>query len=187
MNLLDEIKKCRLCEGDLPFSPNPVVVLNPKSPYLIVGQAPGIKVHQTLRPWNDASGERLRDWLKISPQDLYNPELFSIVPMGFCYPGKAKTGDLPPRKECSIRWMDSVLCELKSLTRIILVGSYSTHYFLGPGSLDAYIQEHARNDSLFVVLPHPSPRNNIWLKKNDWFEQEALHLIRKKLNFTERP
>lgn len=183
MKLIDEIRACRICEGSLPFAPNPVIVLNPTSPYLIIGQAPGLKVHETLKPWNDASGERLREWLQVASQDFYDEKFFSIVPMGFCYPGKATTGDLPPRKECSIRWMDTVLCEFKELKNIILVGSYSTHYFLGPGSLDHFIQEYAHNDSPFVVLPHPSPRNNIWLKKNEWFEKDSLAHIRKKLNF----
>lgn len=181
LTILDEIKLCRLCEGDLPFAPNPVLALNPDSPHLIIGQAPGIKVHETNRPWNDASGERLRHWLGIESHDFYDTNKFSIVPMGFCYPGKGKTGDLPPRKECAIRWMDSVLCEFKNLKRIILVGSYSTHHFLGPGSIDQFIKEHSINDSIFVVLPHPSPRNNIWLKKNEWFEEETIFHIRKKL------
>lgn len=182
-NLLEEIKMCRLCEGDLPFEPNPVLVFNPHSRYLIIGQAPGIKVHESNKPWNDASGDRLREWLGIKTNDFYNPDIFSIVPMGFCYPGKGKSGDLPPRKECAIRWMDSILCEFIHLERIILVGSYSTHHFLGQGSIDDYIREYARNESIFVALPHPSPRNNIWLKKNQWFEKESLPFIRKKINF----
>lgn len=181
MKLIEEIKACRLCQDVLPLAPNPVLAFNPHSPYLIVGQAPGIKVHQTHKPWNDASGERLRQWLRIPATDFYNENLFSIIPMGFCYPGRGRTGDLPPRKECAIRWMDTLLCELNNLERIILVGSYSTHYFLGDDSLTHYIKEHAHNHSLFVVLPHPSPRNNIWLKKNEWFENETLPAIRKKL------
>lgn len=181
MKLVDEIKQCRLCEAELPLGPNPVLVFNPSSPYLIIGQAPGLKVHQTNKPWNDASGERLREWLNISSEQFYDSNIFSIIPMGFCYPGRGKSGDLPPRKECAIRWMDTLLADFINLKQIILVGSYSTHYFLGGGSLTTYIKEYAKNDSIFVVLPHPSPRNNIWLKKNEWFEQEALASIRKKV------
>lgn len=181
MDLLSEIKSCRLCQGELPLGPKPILQFHRKSKILLVGQAPGIKAHTTGKPWNDASGIRLRDWLQIEEKDFYNPKKISIVPMGFCYPGKAPTGDLPPRKECSARWMDSILSHLKELEIMILVGNYSAQYFLGPGDLTSKIREHALNDSHFVVLPHPSPRNNIWLRKNEWFEAEHLKLIRNKL------
>ena len=182
MNLIDEIKACNLCSDVLPLAPKPVLRLNIHSPYLIVGQAPGLKVHETEIPWNDASGERLRHWLGLESKTFYDPEFFSIVPMGFCYPGRGKSGDLPPRKECSARWMDTVLCELKDLQKIILVGSYSSNYFLGEGDLTSKIREHAESESMFIVLPHPSPRNNIWLKKNEWFEEEIVPKIRQKLS-----
>lgn len=182
MSLLKEIKNCNFCEGVLPLAPRPILQFHRSAKILLVGQAPGIKAHDSGKPWNDASGERLRDWLTLTPEVFYNPKLISIVPMGFCYPGKGKTGDLPPRKECSSLWMDSILSHLKNLEVIILVGSYSSQYFLGDGDLSLKIREHAKNDSEFIVLPHPSPRNNIWLKKNDWFEKEALRNIRRKLS-----
>lgn len=181
MKLIEDIKACRLCEDSLPFAPNPVVVLNPLSPFLIIGQAPGIKVQNSNIPWDDASGERLRQWLAVSSSTFYDSKIFSIVPMGFCYPGRGASGDLPPRKECAIRWMDTVLSEFTQLQRIILVGNYSSQYFLGNGEMAEKIKEHSCNDSPFIVLPHPSPRNNIWLKKNEWFTAETLPLIRRKL------
>lgn len=184
MELIKEIKACRLCEDELPKAPHPVFVLNPKSPFLIVGQAPGLKVHETGIPWNDASGERLRHWLGIPASSFYNSSMFSIVPIGLCYPGRGKSGDLPPRKECSVLWMDTILCEFENLKKLILVGSYSSQYFLGAGEISVKIREHATNDSPFIVLPHPSPRNNIWLKRNEWFENESIPLIRKKLSLS---
>lgn len=181
MKLLDEIKSCQLCANELPLAPKPILQFHPKSEFLIIGQAPGIKAHESGIPWNDASGVRLRQWLNIHDQDFYNPRKFSIVPMGFCYPGKGKSGDLPPRKECSTRWMDTILCHLKNVKSIILVGNYSAAYFLGEGKLSDKIMEHSKIDSSFIVLPHPSPRNNIWLRKNEWFEYECLPSIRRKL------
>lgn len=181
MNLLNEIKGCSLCSDVLPYGARPVLQFAKDSPLLLVGQAPGLKVHETGRPWNDASGIRLREWLQINEDDFYSTKKLAIVPMGFCYPGRGRSGDNPPRPECSVRWMDIILSYLKNIRTTILVGSYSTEYFLGPGKLTDKIREHARNDSRFIVLPHPSPRNNIWLAKNQWFEKEDLILIRQKL------
>ncbi len=181
MKLLNEIKTCNLCSDVLPLGPRPVLQFSKDSPMLLVGQAPGLKVHETGRPWNDASGIRLREWLQMKEVDFYSTKKIAIVPMGFCYPGRGTTGDNPPRPECSVRWMDIILSYLKNIQVTILVGSYSTEYFLGPGKLTDKIREYARNDSPFIVLPHPSPRNNIWLAKNQWFETEDLICIREKL------
>ncbi len=181
MDLKKEISACDLCRNELPFAPRPILQFHSASELLLVGQAPGLRAHESGIPWNDASGIRLREWLCVSEKDFYNPKKISIVPMGFCYPGKNKSGDLPPRKECQIRWMDSILSELKLVKKIILVGNHATTYFLGPGKLASQIREHANNDSPFVVLPHPSPRNFIWLNQNPWFEKEALMRIRNKL------
>jgi uracil-DNA glycosylase len=181
MKLLTEIKSCNLCQEDLPCVAKPVLQFHRNSQVLITGQAPGLMAHNSGIPWNDASGVRLRSWLKIDEQVFYNTQKISIVPIGFCYPGRGKSGDLPPRKECSIRWLDSILCHLTNLKILILVGQYATNYYLGNGPLASKIRQHAINDSSFLVLPHPSPRNNIWLKKNSWFEEEYLELIRKKM------
>jgi uracil-DNA glycosylase len=182
--LLQEIQRCQICADGLPFLPRPILQFHTHARYLIVGQAPGIKAHESGIPWSDASGIRLREWLQIRDINFYNPKLFSILPMSFCYPGKGKSGDLPPRRECSIRWMDSLLTELTHLKRIILVGNYAANYFLGDSDLTTKIKDHARNSSPFIVLPHPSPRNNIWLAKNAWFEQVSLSHIRKKFSYS---
>ena len=182
MKLMKEIKSCNLCQDVLPFAPKPILQLHSDSALLLVGQAPGVKAHESGTPWNDASGERLRQWLQLAPESFYDSKLMSIVPMGFCYPGKGKSGDLPPRKECSVRWMDTIISHLGNLEVIILVGSYATEYFLGEGELSRKIKDHAVSETPFIVLPHPSPRNNIWLKKNAWFEEESLPKIRKKLS-----
>lgn len=184
MKLLTKIRSCNLCREELPLNPKPILQFSRSSKIMLIGQAPGILAHETNRPWNDASGIRLRTWLQISKQDFYQASNFAIVPMGFCYPGRGKSGDNPPRPECQVRWMDTILCHLKEVRLKILVGSYATEYFLGPGKLSEKIKEHATIDSPFVVLPHPSPRNNIWLAKNKWFEQDHLNLIRLKISRT---
>lgn len=181
MKLLKEIKNCNICADVLPLGPRPVLQFSKYSPVLLVGQAPGLKVHETGRPWNDASGVRLRQWLQMSEDEFYSTKNLAIVPMGFCYPGRGASGDNPPRPECSTRWMDIILSYLDQIQLTILVGSYSTEYFLGPGKLTDKIREYARNDLPYIVLPHPSPRNNIWLAKNQWFEKDDLLLIRQKL------
>ncbi len=181
MKLLDEIRACLICQGDLPLEPRPILQFTRQSKILIMGQAPGIKAHDTLRPWNDASGERLRLWLKMKQEFFYDANKTAIVPIGFCYPGRGKSGDLPPRPECRVRWMDTILCELKDLELTILVGAYATTYMLGAGDFNEQIQAHAQKGSPYIVLPHPSPRNNIWLAKNPWFEKETLPQIRRKL------
>lgn len=178
--LLREIKSCNLCHDVLPLEPKPILQFHRKARILLVGQAPGIKAHNNHKPWSDASGRKLREWLSVSDQDFYDPKKISIVPMGFCYPGRGESGDLPPRKECSARWMDSILSYMTELELIILIGNYSTKYFLGNGNLTDYIKEHSETDSRFIVFPHPSPRNNIWLKKNEWFELKSLEQIRQK-------
>ncbi len=179
--LLNEIKSCNLCREHLPFAPKPILQFHRSSELLLVGQAPGTKAHESGIPWNDPSGVRLRQWLQVSDETFYDPKKISIVPMGFCYPGPGTSGDLPPRPECSERWMQSILSHLTNVRTIILVGAYSSTYFLGAGDLRSKIRDHATNASRFVVLPHPSPRNNIWLKKNEWFERESLPRIRRKL------
>lgn len=182
MNLLKEINSCSLCADNLPLKPKPILQFNPKAKVLIVGQAPGIKAHESGIPWNDASGIRLREWLGLRSEDFYNPEFVAIIPMGFCYPGKGASGDLPPRMECSARWMDQLLSRLVNVQTIILVGQHSTVYFTGKGSMEKKIREYLEQQT-FIVLPHPSPRNNIWLAKNKWFESEALPKIKKRMAY----
>jgi uracil-DNA glycosylase len=128
--LLDEIRSCTLCCKNLPLGPRPIVSLHPQARILIIGQAPGIKVHESGLPWNDASGKELRGWLGVEPDEFYNEKIFAFMPMGFCYPGKGTSGDNPPRPECAPLWHDKVLASLKQIKLIILIGQYSQYYYL---------------------------------------------------------
>lgn len=179
--LLKEVRACTLCRGKLPLPPRPVLQFSTVSPVVLVGQAPGIRVHESGINWNDPSGKRLREWLDVTDEDFYNTRHFSIVPMGFCYPGTGKSGDLPPRPECAEKWMKTVLRHIRRKKLIILIGQYAQQYFLG-ASRQATLTDTVRHwqDYLprYFVLPHPSPRNNIWLRKNPWFEQEVIPALR---------
>jgi uracil-DNA glycosylase len=181
MTLIQEIRKCSLCLEDLPLEPKPILQFSKHSKILIVSQAPGRLAHESGIPWNDKSGERLRSWLAIESVDFYIKELFAIVPMGFCYPGKGVSGDLPPRKECRARWLDLIMSQFTELELIILIGQYAVEHFLGKGSLKNMIKEQSRGEDAIIVIPHPSPRNNIWLAKNDWFEISVLPSLREKI------
>jgi uracil-DNA glycosylase len=181
MKILKEIRACSLCNDVLPFSPRPIIQMSHQSQLLLVGQAPGIAAHESGKPWNDASGIRLREWLNLSEEYFYDPRHVAIVPMGFCYPGKGKSGDLPPRPECRARWMDTVLTELHEIKFTILIGSHAAKYFCDTKDFATLINEFSFNNSSMIVLPHPSPRNNIWLAKNQWFEKKCLPAIRKKV------
>lgn len=189
IKLLEEIRKCTHCQ-DLPLGPKPVLNFSNSSRVLIAGQAPGTKVHESGIPWNDASGVRLREWLGIDSDLFYNPKYFAIVPMGFCYPGKGKTGDLPPRKECSELWHKQILEALPNLELVIAIGKYAQDYYLNKPSKNLtenvkswdqfHFESHGKSIKT-IVLPHPSPRNNIWLKKNPWFEEEIIPKLKKEI------
>lgn len=179
--LLQEIKNCSICLPHLKNGVNPVMVASTKSRVAIIGQAPGSVVHQTGIPWNDKSGERLRYWLNVTKDDFYNADLFAILPMGFCYPGKGKTGDLPPRPECAPQWHQLVLSEMKNVEVIILIGTYAQNYYLKNDvkkTLTETVKNYKEYLPKFIPLPHPSPRNNIWLKKNPWFEESVVLVLR---------
>lgn len=180
--LLKEIKTCKLCVNNLPFDPKPILNFSKSARILIVGQAPGIKAHNTNKPWNDASGERLRTWLNVSSEIFYDEKVVGITPMGFCYPGKAKTGDLPPRPECSRKWMSLILEHLNKIELKIIIGSYAHNYFINSNqNLTQTIRIWDYKNSNLLPLPHPSPRNNIWLKKNAWFEKDILPLVQSRV------
>lgn len=175
--LIEEVRACKVCEPFLPLGANPIVQANPMSKIAIIGQAPGLKVHETGVPWNDASGNELRKWLNVTVDQFYNPELFALLPIGFCYPGKGKSGDLPPRKECAPLWHTSLLDEMKEIQLILLIGQYSQKYYL-KNKMNKNITENILNfnDYLpdYFPLPHPSPRNFIWMNKNPWFKENVL-------------
>ena len=175
--LKGNIKSCTLCKADLPFPPKPIFSFSSTSKILIVGQAPGTKVHESEIPWNDASGNRLREWMGVTKEEFYSTKYFSIVPMGFCYPGKGKSGDLPPRHECAETWMEPILEKLPKRQITLLIGQYAQAWFL-KSEKKATLTERVKNWKTYLpeyfVLPHPSPRNNIWLKKNPWFEKKLV-------------
>lgn len=174
MNIIDQIKQCDTCAKHLPFSPRPVLQYSAHAKIMLIGQAPGIKAHNANKPWDDASGKRLRNWLGISETQFYNKDILSIVPMGFCYPGKAKSGDLPPRPECAPKW-HSLLIHQETTQLILLIGKYAQDYYLKDNkTLTNRLLNWQEYSTKFLLFPHPSPRNNIWLKKHSWFEKEVL-------------
>ena len=184
-SVIKEVRRCTLCASYLPLPPRPVVQLHPNARILIAGQAPGRKVHDSGIPFNDASGQRLRDWMGIDSELFYNPEKIAILPMGFCYPGSGKSGDLPPRPECAAHWRRRLLELLPNIQLTLLIGQYAQNWHLR-GSRKTSLTETVKAwreywpDSL--PLPHPSPRNNRWLKKNPWFETDVLPALRSKIN-----
>lgn len=175
--LLSDIADCTVCSGSLPFGPRPVVAASSTSKILVIGQAPGTKVHASGIPWDDASGNRLREWMDIDKELFYDSSKVAIVPMGFCYPGRGKSGDLPPRPECAPLWHDLLLNSMPEIELTLLIGTYAQQYYL-KGRTYKTLTETVRNFDEFLPqyfpLPHPSPRNNIWLKKNSWFENDLL-------------
>lgn len=180
--LLNDVRSCRRCEADLPFGPRPVLQYNPQASLLIVGQAPGRRVHESGRPFDDPSGERLRQWLGIDKADFYDAEHVAIVPMGFCYPGTGKSGDLPPRKECLV-WREPLMAGLGNVQLTIVLGQYAQRYHFPEhkGSLTSLVRQADVKGSDVVPLPHPSPRNNRWLKQQPWFELEFIPLLQEKV------
>ena len=180
--LLTRIRACRLCEAHLPLGPNPVLRAQASARLLIVGQAPGIKVHESGVPWNDASGIRLRHWLGLDREQFYDGRRIAIVPMGFCYPGKGTAGDLPPRPECAPTWHPQLLPLLPSIRLTLLIGHYAQAGFLGAArgrTLTDTVREHARHQPRYFPLPHPSPRNQLWVASNPWFDAEVVPALRR--------
>ncbi|MFT7686626.1 MAG: uracil-DNA glycosylase [Candidatus Azotimanducaceae bacterium] len=182
--LHDEILACKICEPHLEAGVNPVVQINPNAKILIAGQAPGRRVHETNIPFNDPSGDRLRDWMGMDKTDFYNSESVAILPMGFCFPGSSKSGDLPPRKECAAQWRQTVLDQLPNIRLTILIGNYAMKWHLGGAmgkNLTETVQNWRRYPEGVFPLPHPSPRNFGWFKKNPWFDEEVLPELRDRI------
>lgn len=184
-DLLVDIRACRICAAHLPLGPRPVLTAARGARLLIAGQAPGRKVHSSGVPWDDASGVRLRDWLGIDSETFYDPTRVAIVPIGFCYPGKAGSGDAPPRPECRATWHPRLLPLLPEIRLKVLIGQYAQAYFLGqsrPGNLTATMRQWRDFLPRYLPLPHPSPRNVAWFKANPWFEGEVLPELREQVH-----
>ncbi len=182
--LLTQIRNCRECESILPNEPRPILAASPKAKLLIVGQAPGIRAHESRQPWNDPSGVRLREWLGISEAEFYDPQQVALVPMGFCYPGTGEHGDLPPPKICSELWHHKLEAGLTKVELTLLIGNYALKDRLGDrceGTLTETVRNWRNFTPDILPLPHPSPRNNRWLKKNPWFEDEVLPYLRRRM------
>jgi len=182
--LLKEIKSCTICAEHLVDGVRPVMTAAKESRIIIIGQAPGRKVHESGTPWADASGKRLREWLGVSKESFYDPKTFAIFPMGFCYPGKGKSGDLPPRKECAPQWHPTLLGLLPNVKMVLLVGSYAQKYYLRNAmkkNLTETVRSYNEYLPTYFPLVHPSPLNGRWLRKNDWYENEVLPILKKKV------
>jgi len=182
--LLTEVRACRVCEQRLPLGPRPILNAHVDARILIAGQAPGTKVHETGIPWNDPSGNRLREWMAIDRDTFYNARRIAIIPMGYCYPGRGASGDLPPRRECAELWLDRLLAELPNIELTLLIGQYAQAHYLGPEGRSGVAETVKQWQSYlpkFLPLPHPSPRNIAWFRRHPWFEVEVVPALRKRL------
>jgi uracil-DNA glycosylase len=183
-SLLNEVRACTTCAAHLPHGVRPVLQIHPQARVLIAGQAPGRKVHESGVPFDDASGERLREWMGVTRDVFYDAKQVAILPMGFCFPGTGKSGDLAPRPECAPAWRDQLLGHLRHLEVTLVVGQYAQGYHLSgkPSSLTETVRAWQTYWPKVIPLPHPSPRNNIWLSRNPWFEKELLPVLRQRVS-----
>jgi uracil-DNA glycosylase len=180
---LDELvvraRACRVCAQHLPLGPRPVLQVHGSARILVIGQAPGAKVHASGVPWSDRSGERLRAWMGLDESVFYDATRLAIVPVGLCYPGRAASGDRPPRRECAPLWLDPLRARLPDVALTLLVGRHAqAHVLRGTSSLGAVMRDWRRHAPSIIPLPHPSPRNIAWFQQNPWFEHELLPVLR---------
>jgi len=178
--LIEEIRACTVCAASLAAGPRPVVQFSPTSRLVIIGQAPGSRVHESGVPWQDDSGDRLRDWAGLGPAEFYNPAAVALVPMGFCYPGKGNGGDLPPRPECAPLWHERVLTLLPADRLTLLVGTYAQASYLPARpklSMTEAVSRHRAGVGSLAALPHPAWRSRLWMQKHSWFEAEVLPVL----------
>lgn len=183
-DLKRKISECKVCKSNLPLEPRPIITAHPKSKVVIIGQAPGLVVHNTGIPWDDKSGANLRNWLGVGDDIFYDEEKIALIPMGFCYPGRGKSGDIPPRKECAPLWHQDLLNHLTDIRLIILIGKYAQDYYLkglAKRNLTETVMHFEEYLPKYFVLPHPSPRNNIWQAKNPWFAEEVLPALKSEM------
>ena len=183
--LLSEIRSCEVCKAYLPLGPRPIVAAHSDAKIIIIGQAPGTKVHETGVPWDDPSGKQLRKWLGVSDEVFYDETKIALVPIGFCYPGKGKGGDLAPRTECAPLWHQQLWDNMPNLELIILIGTYAQNYYL-KGEMEKNLTETVKAYQKYLPkyfpLPHPSPRNRFWLAKNPWFGREVVINLQERIS-----
>jgi len=183
-SLLTAVRGCRACEAHLPLGPRPVLSAGETARILVVGQAPGARVHTSGIPWDDPSGDRLRAWMSVGTDVFYDPSRVAIIPMGYCYPGRGKAGDLPPRSECASLWLGQLLAHLTRIELTLLIGRYAQRHFLGNRrrpSLVETVRDWQDYAPEYLPLPHPSPRNQPWFKRHPWFEQQLLPVLRERV------
>lgn len=179
--LLTAVRGCRLCADKLPLGPRPVLRASASARILVVGQAPGLRVHQTGIPWNDASGERLRNWMGVDNDVFYDESRIAIIPMGYCYPGRGKSGDLPPRRECAASWLDLLLARMPRIELTLLIGVHAQRHFLATkrkSGMTETVRAWREFGPDYIPLPHPSPRNTAWFQQHAWFDAEVLPSLR---------
>lgn len=182
--LLSEIRACEVCKAHLLLGPRPIVAAHSSAKIIIIGQAPGTKVHEMGIPWDDPSGRQLRKWLGVSDEVFYDESKIALVPMGFCYPGKGKGGDLPPRAECAPLWHHQLWDAMPDLELIILIGTYAQNFYLKgemKKNLTETVKAYQKYLPKYFPLPHPSPRNRFWLTKNPWFDIEVVKELQNKV------
>lgn len=181
--LLAEVRACRVCALQLPLGPLPLLRASATARLLIAGQAPGRRAHLCGIPWDDPSGDRLRLWMGVDRPQFYDERLIAIIPAGFCYPGSGRSGDLPPRKECAELWLERLLQHMPQIRLTLLIGQYAQREYLGSrrrGTLTETVRAWREFLPEYIPLPHPSGRNNVWLKRNPWFDEEVLPYLRRR-------
>lgn len=188
-SLLRDVRACRLCEDALEHGVRPVLQASSEARILIAGQAPGRRVHESGVTFDDPSGDRLREWMGVTREEFYDASKIAILAMGFCYPGTGKSGDLPPRPECAATWRRPLLEQLGQVELTLVIGQYSIRWHLAPGkrSLTDTVRDWKVHRPGVIPLPHPSPRNNLWLRRNPWFEEEVLPYLQRRVRTLLRP
>jgi uracil-DNA glycosylase len=182
--LLTAVRGCRACEAHLPLGPRPVLRAGATARILVVGQAPGVRVHTTGIAWGDPSGERLRAWMGVDKDVFYDESRIAIIPMGYCYPGRGNSGDMPPRRECAALWLDHLLAKLPRIKLTLLIGQYAQQHFLASRrkpSLAETAKAWREYAPQYIPLPHPSPRNQPWFKRHAWFEEQLIPMLQSRV------
>lgn len=179
--LMEEVRACSACETKLPLGARPILQLAPGARLLVASQAPGTRAHRSGKPFSDASGEQLRRWMDVTDAEFYNSALVAILPMALCYPGRADSGDAPPRPECAKLWRDRLLQQLPEIELTLLVGTYAQDHVLGGGRMTDRVRNFDAYLPNYFPLPHPSWRSRGWMMRNPWFEEEVLPVVRRRV------